>query len=260
MPKNEQDEESKIKRRRKNRIFNTVLYAVSGCLILLGIYIILADQTDLFLKSTAPVPQVTFPPEYVDTRTPAPSNSSDTDPSKPPPTTEPPSGTGTPGTTPKPYDPGPTAAPQPASDPFSIYFMDHDISVAIVPVGVNEKGEMETVPKHDVAGWYKYGPAPNEDGNCIIAGHNRYHGHKGLFSILHKGLKVGDRICVTLENGESVFYRVESINKYKYNAFPSDVMELGGERRLTLITCLGDYDYDLGMSRTRVVAVCKPVG
>ncbi|MBO6061684.1 MAG: class F sortase, partial [Clostridia bacterium] len=105
---------------------------------------------------------------------------------------------------------------------------------------------------------YLYGTAPNEEGNCIIAGHNRYHGQMGLVSVLHKGLEVGDTVCVTTESGRDIYYTVESIDHYLYDAVPDSVMELGGEMRLTLITCLGDFDYDLRMSKTRVVAVCKP--
>ena len=236
--------EEKEKRRRKNRIFNTVLYCISACFILFGIFIILRDQTDLFNHDTAEKPSATFPPEDVvePILTPTAVPTAETgEPTKPPPEdTELPS-------------------PEPGSQPVAIYFYDHDISVKVVPVGLNKKGEMETIPKHDIAGWYKYGPAPNQDGNCIIAGHNRYSGQKGLFALLHKGLEVGDKICVTMENGEVMFYVVESINRYKYNKVPDSVMELGGQQRLTLITCLGDFNYDLQMSETRVVAVCRPI-
>ena len=236
--------EEKEKRRRKNRIFNTVLYCISACFILFGVLIILRDQTDLFNHDTAEKPTATFPPIDVvePIATPDPQQTAGPgEPSKPPPD----------------GSAQPTAAP--GSQPVAIYFYDHDVSVKVVPVGINKKGEMETIPKHDVAGWYKYGPAPNQDGNCIIAGHNRYSGQKGLFALLHNGLKKGDRICVTMENGDVKFYIVDTISRYKYYAVPESVMEVGGERRLTLITCLGDYNYDLQMSMTRVVAVCRPI-
>ncbi|MBO4848202.1 MAG: sortase [Clostridia bacterium] len=237
MPKTEDTEREE--RRKKNRRFNTVLYIVAALLILTGVFIILRDQTGLFNRNTAEIPDVTFPP-LIPRTTPTPG----------------PSGT---------YDPGPTAAPTPEpteeapSPPVSIYFEGHNIAVAVVPVGINDKGEMDTVPVYNIAGWYELGAAPNSPGNCIIAGHNRYHGQKGLFSILHKGLEIGDRVCVTMENGNCVFYEVESIQQYRYDAVPASVMEQGGETRLTLITCLGDFDYDLQMSKTRVVAICKPI-
>lgn len=240
----EQEEEARQERRRKNRRFNAVLYAVSACLILFGIFIILRDQTDLFNRNTGVVPDAPFPPD-VTIETPVPAataNSRPAEPTKPPPPDE---------------TPAPSQGAE--SAPVSVFFEGHGISVAVIPVGVNDKGEMDTIPRHDIAGWYMYGPAPAQDGNCIIAGHNRYHGQKGLFAVLHKGLKVGERVCVTTEDGKDHFYTVESIENYRYDAVPESVMAPGGERRLTLITCMGDFDYDAQMSLTRVVAVCKPI-
>ena len=238
--------EEKQERRRKNRRFNAILYCISACFILFGIFVILRDQTTIFTPDTAEVPDATFPPvdavEPIDTPTPAPTAEAG-EPTKPPPDVTMP----------------PDHTPELGSQPVAIYFYDHKISVKVVPVGLNKKGEMDTIPKADIAGWYKYGPAPNQDGNCIIAGHNRYSGQKGLFVLLHKGLVVGDRICVTMESGEVKFYIVESIDRYKYDAVPESVMEEGGRTRLTLITCLGDYSHTLHMSETRVVAVCRPI-
>ena len=233
---------SKAKQRRRKRRMNAVHYALGGALILFGTFVILRDRTDLFNKNTASIPEATFPPDLViETNSPLPTAYFTESIESVAPL------------------PSPTPTPEPASQPVSVYFEGHDIAVAVVPVGVNEKGEMDTIPRHDIAGWYEYGAAPNEEGNCIIAGHNRYHGQKGLFAILHKGLKVGDGVSVTLENGETLFYKVVSIDRYQYNEVPEEVMADCEGRRLTLITCLGDFDYDLQMSRTRIVAICEPI-
>jgi hypothetical protein len=249
MPKNERvlsDEEkaAKEKRRKKNRIFNICLYCVAGALILTGIFIILRDQTTLFTKNTADKPKETFPPVTI-TDAPTPSPTAD-------PRTPDPSATPTP-------EPTPTPTPEPASPPVSVHFVDHDIDVEVIPVGYTADGGMATVPSAVIAGWFEYGAAPNQDGNCIIAGHNRYKGQKGLFSILHDGLAIGDRITVVTEDGRELHYVVETIDNYRYDQFPEDVMAPSSDRRLTLITCLGDYDHDLHMSLTRVVAICRPV-
>ncbi|MBO4562900.1 MAG: class F sortase [Clostridia bacterium] len=238
MPKTE--DISREERRKKNHRFNTALYIAAAFLILLGVFIILRDQTNLFSRNSGEIPNVTFPPPIIirNSETPLPTEKVDPGRSE---------------------EPTPEPTPEAPSPPVNIYFEGHDIAVAVIPVGVNDKGEMDTVPEYNIAGWYMYGAAPNEEGNCIIAGHNRYHGQKGLFSILHKGLKIGDRVCVTMENGEYAFYSVVSIERYKYNAVPDSVMSPGGETRLTLITCLGDFDYDLQMSKTRVVAICEPI-
>lgn len=277
MPKTE-EEEARVKRRRRNRIVNAVLYLICACLILFGVYLILRDQTSLFLRNTAEIPDVTFPPETIPSRTepaptvppaeivsdaPLPSDTTQPSASASQDETPAPSAAATPTPaavqTPVPTE-EPTIPPDvPANIPVSVYFEGHNVSVKVVPVGVNENGEMESVPKHDVAGWYKYGAAPNQNGNCIIAGHNRWHGRKGLFALLHDGLKVGDPIIVMMEDGSAAFYIVETLERFRYDAVPDRIMDLGGEQRLTLITCLGDYSHILHMSKTRVVAVCKPV-
>lgn len=243
MPKN-QDKEQK---RRKNRIFNICLYIVAGSLMLFGVFIILKERTSLFSVNSAEQPDATFPPTAL--------------------VTEEPRATETPAPTAVPTEavietptPTPEPTPEPGSPPVSVSFVDYGIDVAVVPVGVDENGAMETVPSYDTAGWYMYGAAPNEVGNCIIAGHNRYQGQQGLFAILHNGLKVGDRITVKLENGDYVFYLVESVENYPLDDFPDFVMSPSEDRRLTLITCLGDYDHTIHTSRTRVVAICRPVG
>ena len=235
-------------RRKKNKRFNTVLYCVAGALVLSGVFIILRSETNLFSKNSADVPSVTVPPEYNDTIViPVPTQAAST---ARPAVTDPASAT--------PTYPPPTEAPK-ANAPVSIYFNDHNVSCSVQPVGVDDKGTMETVPSYNIVGWYKYGAAPNQPGNCIIAGHNRYSGQLGSFSLLHKGLSVGDKITVELADGSYCFYSVASINTYRYDEVPDSVMASGGEKRLTLITCLGDYNYDLQMSVSRVVAVCVPL-
>ena len=241
MEKNESKTEYyKKKRRRKNRIFNICLYCVSALLILFGVFIILRDRTNLFVRNTGIEPEATFPP--IDF-TPAPSVD---------PTPEP---TGPIETVP----PTPTPVPVQGSAPVSLSFVDYGINVAIVPVGVNSNGEMATVDSASIAGWYNLSACPNQVGNCIIAGHNRYGGQMGLFSIVHDGLKLGDRITVQMENGEYAFFCVVSIQNYQYDEVPAYVMSQSSDRRLTLITCLGDYDHGLHMSRTRAIAICTPI-
>ncbi len=237
--------EQRQQKRKKARRFNTVLYCVAGALFLTGVFIILRSETLLFTRNSGDPPSATFPPDdnvlisVVDTpaATAVPSDGAAAEPASP--------------------SPVPTAEP---SAPVSIFFEGHDIVCRVEPVGAADDGTMATVPSHNVVGWYMYGACPNGEGNCIIAGHNRYAGQKGSFSLLHDGLKTGERVGVTLADGSTVFYRVVSITTYLYNEVPNEVMDLGGERRLTLITCLGDFDYDLQMSRSRVVAVCEPIG
>ena len=244
----------KEQRIKRNKRFNRVLYCISGLLMLGGLFIILRSETMLFTKNSIDVPDVTFPPEdddkivinvEVPEHTPVPTVIED-DPAAANPT-DPPQQTEQP-------------APEPdAIAPVTIFFEGHNVACRVEPVGVNPDGTMETIPSHNVVGWYMYGPAPNQSGNCIIAGHNRYAGQLGSFSLLHNGLSVGDRVGLQLADGSSLFYRVISLETYPYDNVPNSIMQLGGSTRLTLITCLGDFDYNLQMSKSRVIAVCVPV-
>ncbi|MBO4385286.1 MAG: class F sortase [Clostridia bacterium] len=244
MEKNDRKERRK-KRRRRNRIFNICLYVLSACLILFGVYIILREFTWVFNHSSAEAPDATFPPITTEAAyTAAPDQTE--------------KATHAPGTT-EPPDPGPTPRPEPGKKPVSISFVDYDVNVAIVPIGVDDEGNMHDVPSAEIAGWLETGACPNQEGNCIIGGHIRYHGKLGLFSVLRDKLKPGDRVIVKMEDGSYAFYTVLSVNEYPYDDIPSSVMSQTGEKRLTLITCKGDYDYLIHTSRTRVVVVCRPV-
>ncbi len=241
---------SSEERRRRNRRFNRILYCISAVLVLVGVYIILRNSTLLFVDRGGDRSEATFPPGTV---TPTPTNEQVVE--IPTGVPEPTVDWAYPTTTPA---PSPTPEPTPIA-PKYVVFYDHDITCPVEPVGLAEDGSMGTIPSATVAGWYMYGPAPNMPGNCIIAGHNRYAGQLGLFGILHNGLQVGDRIGVQMENGNYRFYFVATINTYLADDVPPEVMQLDGEDRLTLITCLGDYDWNIGMSRSRVVAVCYPL-
>lgn len=240
-------EEQRELRRRKARRFNRVLYCISAALILLGVFIILRSETTLFTKNSGTdVPSATFPPDDVIVI-----NAATPTPAAPSPVTEDPSAA-------TPTYPPPSEAPEPIP-PTAIYFVEHGVSCLVEPVGVDENGVMDTIDSHNVVAWYTGAAAPNTHGNCIIAGHNRFHGQMGSFSLLHNGLAIGDRVTVELADGSSRFYRVATINTYNYKEIPFSVMQVDGIDRLTLITCLGDYDYNLQMSVSRVVAVCTPV-
>lgn len=264
--------EAKRRKKRRRRIINAVLYTLAGALIVVGAIIVLRDQTLVFSPSSAEAPKETFPPvSYDPSRTPSPYATPD--PSDPaythipggngaiptddtghngtqePVETEP-SGSGGGGG-------GHSSTPIDPSQPVSVHFVDKGINVSVYAVGYTASGGMATVGSATKAGWFKYSSFPNQDGNCIIAGHNRYKGQKGLFSVV-KQLQPGDRIIVEMASGEAAFYFVQSVDEYPYQEVPGHVMQLGGERRLTLITCKGDYDSGQHTSRTRVVAICVP--
>ncbi len=235
MSKKSKNPNSAPSRRKRIRLHNLTLYIISATLIICGVIIILRDTTYDPNARKHP-PMATFPPN----------DTIDID-----------------GNwavqTASPHETVlPTQEPE-AHRPVYVHFPQYNINCPVDPVGVTEDGVMATVPAHDRAGWLETSGTPTTGGNVIIAGHNRYHGNLGYFSVIRTDAKVGDQVMVEMDNGEYAFYLIESIQTFKYNEVPDEIMSVYGEPRLTLITCLGDYDYNLMMSRSRVIAVCKPV-
>ncbi len=141
--------------------------------------------------------------------------------------------------------------------PVKIYFEEpHKIVCDLFPVGIASDNSIEVRPSATEGGWYKFGASPGDPGNAIISGHNSLKGKKGTFSVL-KVLNPGDRIAIEFENGEFRFFEVMQRDTYKLKQFPAEMLETDGESRMTLITCLGDWDQSIKTSASRVVAVCK---
>ena len=143
--------------------------------------------------------------------------------------------------------------------PVKLYFIERRISCDILPVGINSNYEMETIRSPYKAGWLRKAPyvLPGEVGKAVIAGHNRWNGHNGTFSVLKK-LSVGETVAVEMSDGYATYFRVDELTECAYD--DNSIMQPVYDRAmLVLITCKGDWDSVLHTSRTRVVAICSPV-
>lgn len=152
--------------------------------------------------------------------------------------------------------PPPTPSPTPyvRRIPVRIYFDDHQLQAEIKPVGL-VGNTIDTVPSATIAGWFDEGAPPGDPGNSIVSGHVRWKGKRGTFAILHD-MVPGEQVTIEFADGSVRYFEAVSKNTYAVADFPSYVTDLDGDTRLTLITCLGDYDQDAGMSLSRVVVEC----
>ncbi|MBR0025704.1 MAG: class F sortase [Clostridia bacterium] len=167
----------------------------------------------------------------------------------------------TPAVTPTPEPeatPVPTPSPTPyvKQAPMHLYFVNQELDMDVLPVGLKEDGTMGTLDTHDQAAWYEPGPAPGDNGNALINGHKSWKKQKGYFSVLPE-MQEGDPIVFLHENGEIRVFYVVSMNIYPLKEVPEDVMQLKGDRRVTLITCEGDFDRGMGTSVNRCVVIAK---
>lgn len=215
----------------KNKILFGILFAAIAALFIVGVLLIIQENS--IPTDDTPPPNITPPPTF--TPTPAPSG---------PPGQE---------------TLEPTSTPQPTPYipplPVKIYFPRLKVSTEIIPAGINADGEMAAAEDAHIATWYMYGASPGEQGNAIIAGHVTWKGKKGNFAVLPQ-LKEDDEVVIEFREGYTRKFRVVSNDAFDLDSIPDWVMKLdSGDARVTLITCAGEFDRQLGTRNKRNVVV-----
>lgn len=118
------------------------------------------------------------------------------------------------------------------------------VDADVEQVGITKSGRMATHESFSTAAWYKYGPAPGEEGSAVIAGHlDNALGMPGVFSSL-KDLRPGDKIVVINTNREELHFVVESAEVLAPDADTANIFATDGPPRLVLITCEGEWDQE----------------
>jgi LPXTG-site transpeptidase (sortase) family protein len=129
---------------------------------------------------------------------------------------------------------------------------------AIVPVGLEENGELE-VPGANGVGWYQFGAGiEGGRGSAVLAAHIAYNGRDGVFRDL-ADTTVGEQIVVE-RDGQDVVYLVESVTQYgKWDLPIDDLFSENGDERIVMITCGGSFNPSLRSYDDNVVVVATPV-
>ncbi|HYP45431.1 MAG TPA: class F sortase [Propionibacteriaceae bacterium] len=134
-----------------------------------------------------------------------------------------------------------------------------DVAMKVLPVGVEDDGDMELPSSVFDAGWYKFGSRPaDQAGSTLIAAHvdSRADG-LGPFARLRR-LEPGAKVLLTTQDGIVHHYRVVSVRAVAKDQLSSlAVFERNGPPRVTLLTCGGSYDSDTGY-RDNVVVTAMP--
>ena len=115
----------------------------------------------------------------------------------------------------------------------------------ILPMGVNNKGELDTPRNIFDVGWYDGSGKPGQGGTMMIDGHNGGPHVHGVFKDL-PGLVIGD--VITVERGDGVVFKYKVVenkavllsesNNYMIEAAKSPEK---GKESVTLITCTGEW-------------------
>ncbi|MBK1784406.1 class F sortase [Prauserella sp. ASG 168] len=130
----------------------------------------------------------------------------------------------------------------------------------VIDLGLEPDGALEVPTDAATAGWYVESPTPGEVGPSIIAGHVDYANVPGVFYRLHE-LQPGEQLTVHREDGTSVVYTVDRVERYAKAEFPTE--EVYGNTdgpELRLITCGGAFDDSTGHYLDNVIAYATMAG
>lgn len=115
----------------------------------------------------------------------------------------------------------------------------------ILPMGINDAGELSTPNNIFDVGWYYDSGKPGQGGTLLIDGHNGGPHVQGVFKDL-PSLGVGD--IITVERGDGAIFRYSVVeNKSIYlseaNGYMATAMKtpMPGKESVTLISCTGEW-------------------
>ena len=124
-------------------------------------------------------------------------------------------------------------------------------------MGADGNGTMMIAPYREKITWFDQSAIPGNSGNAIFGGHNTWGGVRSLLFDLYE-MKIGDEMEIEYADGTTLRFRLESVFIYRLRSSPANlIMDVGGEARVTLITCRWPYNRNLGTSENRIVATFK---
>jgi LPXTG-site transpeptidase (sortase) family protein len=128
-----------------------------------------------------------------------------------------------------------------------------DVSTPLVKLGRLADGSLQVPKDWDTAGWYDKGPRPGQPGPAVILGHVDSTGGPAVFYQL-RALRPGDTVRVGLADGRILVFRVQRVQRYPKDEFPTEAVYFPTlNRELRLITCGGEFDYAARSYRDNIV-------
>ena len=152
------------------------------------------------------------------------------------------------------------AAPEQRPAPVRLAVPARGVDTVVDPSGVGPDGQMALPADVDRVGWYRFGPAPGDEGSAVLAGHvdDREQGLGALAPL--RDAAEGDEVVLTDAAGTETRWRIVSREVLQKQVLPLDrLFARQGPPRLTLITCGGPFLAELGSYRDNVVVVAEPV-
>lgn len=151
------------------------------------------------------------------------------------------------------------ATPDEPAAPIRIGLPTLGTDAPVVPVGVDERGEMAVPDDVRTVGWYRFGPVPGTAGSSVLAGHvdDRIQGRGAFYRLVE--LAPGDPVLVGSADGSERRYLVVDVERVDKTRLPTaQLFARDGPPLLTLITCGGEFDRAAGHFRDNVVVHARP--
>lgn len=119
------------------------------------------------------------------------------------------------------------------------------VNARVLPMGINQKGELGTPNNIFDVGWYVDSGKPGQGGTMVIDGHNGGPHVHGIFKKLPE-LKEGDIIKIERGDGQVFKYKVvenTEVSLSDSNAYMSvaSTSPMPGIESVTLISCTGEW-------------------
>ncbi len=168
--------------------------------------------------------------------------------------------------------PGPTSPASPSPDPFvdlpgprplpktatagvrRVVIPAIGVDSALEKLSVDADEVLQPPVDPDLAGWFAAGPVPGDPGPAVIAGHVDAAHAPAVFYDLRE-LERGDVVSVSRNDGRTVRFRVDAVEQYAKDDFPTDaVYGPTPTPSLRLVTCGGTFDHARHHYRDNVVA------
>lgn len=154
------------------------------------------------------------------------------------------------------------ASVQDGGQPILVSIEDLAVRSPVIPVA-SYGGVMQIPEEISTIGWYSKGVSPgSEQGSAVLVGHrDGVEGGRGAFYGIEE-LESGDRITVTLSDGNRLKYLVKTVSVVDKDSIPAMaeyVFATDGDPRLTLITCGGPYEKADGGYQANVIVTALPV-
>ncbi|MFB7910704.1 class F sortase [Kitasatospora sp. NPDC056076] len=151
--------------------------------------------------------------------------------------------------------------PLPASPPTELDIPSIHVHTSLLRLGLNPDGTVQVPQQPLQAGWFTGSVSPGQVGASVILGHvDSARTGPAVFYRLG-ALRPGDQVSVTLADGATVPFRVDTVREYPKDAFPTLAVYGSADAlpHLRLITC-GDWDQATHSYRGNTVADADPTG